>query len=133
MELSEKVAERVVYYFRNYYGIGKENIFVNPQNPKRVEYRDFGFIININEGNKALDVRLIPPEHAEQYIFHEADRKKTHKHRKRIQGGKFDHYHYRARLSPIKDKLMYLDQLTTGVIDCVIRPVMLCERDRCGK
>lgn len=141
------VADRVVYYFRNFYRVG--DISVNKKTPERVDYGDFSFVINIDNDNRTLEVLLIPPvgreDDLKSYLlafgksgFYKNERKKMHRHRKRIQGGKFEvsnteedrAYHYKARLSPIMDPLMYLDQLTVGVIDCVIRPVMMFGRQR---
>lgn len=145
MGLSEKVAERVVYYFKDFYNVGGNNISVNPKDAKRVDYRNFSFVIDIDDKNNTLDVVLIPSgvdeADFERYLsrfdkhgFYKENRRKIHRHRKRIQGGRFEvdgsRYHYRARLSPLVNNARYLDQLTAGVIDCVIRPAMLFERNR---
>lgn len=142
---SEALAKRVVLYFKDY---GLRGIEVDSNNSCKVRYGDMSFVINFEKSK--LGIEIIPPKGSEKdfeiYMdslknphfyrqnFSENFNRKIRRHRKRFFGREFvseeDGFSFVSTITPPRNKLMYLEQITLGIIDLVLRPVMIFGRNR---
>jgi hypothetical protein len=151
---SKDIAERVVCYFRSTYNLGKEVIQVDKDIPEMVHYKDFSFVINLSHGRgieDRLDITIIPPSDSEQdfelYLaslknpryyktaLPEDLRKRIQRHGKRMKNANFNFggeagYHHTSDFMPTSDQSRYPEKLSLAVIDCVIRPAFLFDKNR---
>ena len=129
-------------------GFAQDSFKVSEKDTSRLDFKnDFTFVFDVQ--NKSLDILITPPEGSDEafkkflYDLKEPNfykkrnlkklRESQNRSRKYLSEKRFEiegnTYHFKATLSVPRNELMYLDNLSSGIFNNVIKPMILFHRE----